>query len=56
MQELLKSGDSLEFFIEGGRSRSGKTYTPKAGLLSIVVETLMEGKYTNKRLNWRWVE
>ncbi|KAJ8316861.1 hypothetical protein KUTeg_004765 [Tegillarca granosa] len=43
MQELLKCGDSLEFFIEGGRSRSGKTYTPKAGLLSIVVETLMEG-------------
>nr|XP_015928058.1 glycerol-3-phosphate acyltransferase 1, mitochondrial isoform X3 [Parasteatoda tepidariorum] len=41
MEESLKAGHSLEFFIEGGRSRTGKAVLPKAGLLSIVVDTLM---------------
>ncbi|GFU35948.1 glycerol-3-phosphate acyltransferase 1, mitochondrial [Nephila pilipes] len=44
MEESLKAGHSLEFFIEGGRSRTGKAVLPKAGLLSIVVDTLMSGK------------
>ncbi|KAG8194899.1 hypothetical protein JTE90_029190 [Oedothorax gibbosus] len=43
MEESLKAGHSLEFFIEGGRSRTGKAVLPKAGLLSIVVDTLMSG-------------
>ncbi|XP_054721721.1 glycerol-3-phosphate acyltransferase 1, mitochondrial-like [Uloborus diversus] len=43
MEESLKEGHSLEFFIEGGRSRTGKAVLPKAGLLSIVVDTLMSG-------------
>lgn len=44
MAENLKSGESLEFFLEGGRSRSGKLLIPKTGLLSVVVNTVIEGK------------
>lgn len=43
MLESLHEGHSLEFFIEGGRSRSGKSCLPKAGLLSVVVDSLIEG-------------
>jgi len=32
------------FFIEGTRSRSGKTLSPKFGLLSIVADTIFDGK------------
>jgi len=48
----LRRGQSLEFFIEGGRSRSGKAYYPKAGLLSIIVDWVLasrnetDGKYS----------
>ena len=45
MQEILKSGEDLEFFIEGGRTRSGRAYHPKGGLLSVVIDTLNEGLY-----------
>ncbi|XP_048748231.2 glycerol-3-phosphate acyltransferase 1, mitochondrial-like [Ostrea edulis] len=44
IEELLKRGQSVEFFLEGGRSRSGKTCIPKAGLLSIIKETLSSGQ------------
>ncbi|CAC5400554.1 GPAT1_2 [Mytilus coruscus] len=43
MQEILKSGEDLEFFIEGGRTRSGRAYHPKGGLLSVVMDTLHDG-------------
>ncbi|GAB1603646.1 glycerol-3-phosphate acyltransferase 1, mitochondrial-like [Argonauta hians] len=43
MQELLQEGQSLEFFIEGGRSRSGKALYPKGGLLSVIVDTFLQG-------------
>lgn len=43
MQEILHSGEDLEFFLEGGRSRSGRAYHPKGGLLSVVIDTLKEG-------------
>uniref|UniRef100_V5IBF4 Putative mitochondrial glycerol-3-phosphate acyltransferase gpat n=2 Tax=Ixodes ricinus TaxID=34613 RepID=V5IBF4_IXORI len=42
MMEILKSNHSLEFFLEGGRSRTGKTRLPKAGLLSVIVNCLNE--------------
>lgn len=44
MQEILRSGGDLEFFIEGGRTRTGRAYHPKGGLLSVVMETLIDGK------------
>lgn len=40
----MKRGQSLEFFVEGGRSRSGKPYYPKAGLLSIVVDWVLASR------------
>ena len=51
MEQLLQSGESLEFFLEGSRSRSGKPCTPKAGLLSVVVDTIREGEQSGS-----WVQ
>ncbi|CAN7983004.1 unnamed protein product [Ixodes hexagonus] len=42
VMEIMKANHSLEFFLEGGRSRTGKTCLPKAGLLSIIVDCLNE--------------
>ena len=39
---LLKEGLPLEFFIEGGRSRTGKMVMPKYGLLSMVIQAYQE--------------
>ncbi len=44
MTELLESGQNIEFFLEGTRSRFGKTLTPKNGLISIVVDCCQRGK------------
>ncbi|XP_054719489.1 glycerol-3-phosphate acyltransferase 1, mitochondrial-like [Uloborus diversus] len=41
--ESLKASQNLEFFIEGGRSRSGKCQLPKTGLLSMVVKSVLDG-------------
>ncbi|KAI6189852.1 hypothetical protein M3Y97_00053300 [Aphelenchoides bicaudatus] len=41
---LLKSGQSLEFFLEGTRSRMGKTLLPKNGLISNIVESHENGE------------
>jgi len=52
MRRLLKEGHSLEFFLEGGRSRTGKLLTPKLGLLSMVVDAALgieEGAATGGR-------
>ncbi|CAH1784283.1 unnamed protein product [Owenia fusiformis] len=43
MLELLKNKQSFEFFIEGGRSRSGKPMIPKGGLLSVIVDGVSQG-------------
>jgi len=43
IEENLKAGHSLEFFLEGGRSRSGKCCFPKAGLLSFIVDSVLDG-------------
>ncbi len=40
---LLKEGYLIEFFIEGGRSRSGKMLPPKYGLLSSMIEHYFAG-------------
>ena len=41
MRKLLVEGFTLEFFIEGGRSRTGKLLTPKFGLLSMLVDAAL---------------
>lgn len=38
MATLLHEGLPLEFFIEGGRSRTGKMVMPKYGLLSMILQ------------------
>ena len=38
---LVKRGTPVEFFLEGGRSRTGRLLAPKAGLLSMVVESAL---------------
>jgi len=39
---LLKEGLPLEFFIEGGRSRTGKMVMPKYGMLSMILQAYQE--------------
>ncbi|MBI5494778.1 MAG: 1-acyl-sn-glycerol-3-phosphate acyltransferase [Deltaproteobacteria bacterium] len=43
IKHMLREGFYQEFFIEGGRSRTGKTLPPKLGMLSIVVDAFLEG-------------
>ena len=38
MRRILKNGYPIEFFLEGGRSRTGKLLAPKVGLLSMIVD------------------
>ncbi len=42
LKTLLKEGLPLEFFIEGGRSRTGKMVLPKYGLLSMIIQAYHE--------------
>ncbi len=39
---LLREGCTLEFFIEGGRSRTGKLRSPKTGMLKLLVDAAIE--------------
>ncbi len=41
VRRLIKDGLPLEFFLEGGRSRTGKLLAPKVGLLSMVVDAVL---------------
>jgi glycerol-3-phosphate O-acyltransferase len=43
VKKLLREGYSQEFYIEGGRSRTGKLLGPKTGLLSFEVDAFLEG-------------
>ena len=40
---LIREGYTQEFFIEGGRSRTGKILTPKLGVLSAIVDAFLDG-------------
>jgi len=40
---LIREGYTQEFFIEGGRSRTGKILTPKLGMLSAIVNAFIAG-------------
>ncbi len=40
---LIREGYTQEFFIEGGRSRTGKILTPKLGMLSAIVDAFTKG-------------
>lgn len=47
MATLLREGLPLEFFIEGGRSRTGKMVMPRYGLLSMIIQAYQEGYCEN---------
>jgi glycerol-3-phosphate O-acyltransferase len=44
LELLLREGNTVEFFIEGTRSRTGKILAPKFELLNVVLDTLLYGK------------
>ena len=41
---LLQGGFNFECFIEGGRSRTGKLLSPKFGILSFILESVISGR------------
>lgn len=43
VKTLVQLGHNIEFFIEGGRSRTGKMVLPKLGLLAILIQAVEEG-------------
>jgi glycerol-3-phosphate O-acyltransferase len=47
---LIEKRFPLEWYMEGGRSRSGKLMPPRLGLLSYVVDSMQRGKADNLQL------
>ena len=45
IKTLLEEGHPVEFFIEGGRSRTGKMVMPKYGLLSMTMQAYREASF-----------
>ncbi|SPF40746.1 Glycerol-3-phosphate acyltransferase [Syntrophobacter sp. SbD1] len=43
VKTMVQLGHNMEFFIEGGRSRTGKLVLPKLGLLAILIQAVEEG-------------
>lgn len=43
LQKALAAGHNIEFFIEGGRTRTGKPCMPKSGVLSVIIDACMDG-------------
>jgi glycerol-3-phosphate O-acyltransferase len=43
IKALVREGYSIEFFIEGGRTRTGKIMHPKLGMLKYLIEAAEEG-------------
>jgi glycerol-3-phosphate O-acyltransferase len=43
VRQLIKDGITQEFFIEGGRSRTGRTLEPRLGMLGMVLEAYARG-------------
>ena len=47
LEQILTAGYNIEFFIEGGRSRSGMVRSPRTGMLKMLAEIT---KTTNRKL------
>lgn len=43
VKTMVQLGHNIEFFIEGGRSRTGKMVLPKLGLLAILIQAVEDG-------------
>lgn len=44
LAELFHRGYSVEYFIEGGRSRTGRLLSPKTGMMSMTLQALQQGQ------------
>lgn len=44
LAELFHRGYSVEYFIEGGRSRTGRLLAPKTGMMSMTLQALQQGQ------------
>ena len=42
LRELIREGVPIEFFIEGGRSRTGKLILPKKGMIAMIFRAFFE--------------
>jgi len=43
VEGLMRRGANLKFFLEGGRSRTGKLLEPKIGMLGMLLEPILAG-------------
>jgi len=41
LKELIQRGHALEYFIEGGRSRTGRLLPPKGGMLAMTIQAYL---------------
>ena len=44
IEKIINEGFNIEFFIEGGRSRTGKLLGPKYGILTQIINAFMESE------------
>ncbi len=42
LHQILQRGYSIEYFVEGGRSRTGRLLAPKAGMLAMTVNSYVQ--------------
>jgi glycerol-3-phosphate O-acyltransferase len=45
LHQMFTKGYSVEYFIEGGRSRTGRTLTPRTGMLSMTVSSFQRDSH-----------
>ena len=45
IKKVLEEGFHIEFFVEGGRSRTGKLLAPKVGLLSLLMDAYTQSHW-----------
>ncbi len=46
LKEILQRGHALEYFVEGGRSRTGRSLPPKGGMLSMTAHAYLRDPRT----------
>jgi glycerol-3-phosphate O-acyltransferase len=44
LNQILSRGYSIEYFVEGGRSRTGRLLTPKGGMLAMTVNSYVQNR------------